>query len=264
MALNAAIANVTSGNFCLCPFDYGANSVYCPNDPSDISITISEGQAITIVCEQASGGGSCTFGCSQTIIRVHAGAKLILIGNDEMVFTGGTAYSRMYLEAGAEAHLLGVTFKDTAVDESTLGKGGGIESYGVVFIMNSAFENCSASSDGGAIYGFSGSNTTVFTSTFSGNSAKGTGSAIYSDGYVYIEGNTFANNTVGEGGQVLGGNITLEGCQNSGLAESKPCNGGENSNSTNSTAAPSSSGNMIVASMAWAAFLAAPAALFLL
>ena len=131
------------------------------------------------------------------------------------------------------------------VAEIADGYGGGIETYGEVTIMSSAFDNCSALYDGGAIYAHASTNTSVYSTTFHGNTAAGTGSAIYSDGYVYLTLNTFLNNTAeGNNGQVIAGNLTLEGCENTGLYGTKSCSGSSNSSGSvggNSTPATSSS-----------------------
>ncbi|MCR4410833.1 MAG: Ig-like domain-containing protein [Thermoguttaceae bacterium] len=94
-----------------------------------------------------------------------------------------------------------------ATTGSVYGLGGAISNNGTLTILDSRFENNSASNAGGAIYvGGSGATTTIRNTAFVGNSASG-GGAIYNHQRMTIENSTFTGNRAEVDGQGNGGAI---------------------------------------------------------
>ena len=102
------------------------------------------------------------------------------------------------------------------ITELADGMGGAIYSKGYMTIYNSNFEKCVALFNGGAIWAGNSSNTSIWSSTFTSNSAGGDGGAIFSDGSLFLKENYFTSNkaTTDSG---VGGTATVHGCGNQGI-----------------------------------------------
>jgi len=99
------------GKLCLCPATYAVASSNCPETADEAAIVIAPGQDITLECD-SDFGAQCSFGCPNVVVDVLENGKLTFIGNDVTLMTGGTLYSRVVVESGAEATLRGVTFRE--------------------------------------------------------------------------------------------------------------------------------------------------------
>lgn len=227
--INTTIANIASkGLLCVCPGNY---SDVCPSDTAEPAIVINGGQDIVMECVAGqTSTTTCTFGCPGVIVHVRTGGSLTLTGNAALEMTGGVVYSRLVVEEGATVDLNAVIFSNTScaalptttksrrslITELADGMGGAIYSKGTMTIDNSNFEKCDALFDGGAIWAGNSSNTTIYSSTFTTNTAGVDGGAIYSDGALYIKNSFFTNNkaTADSG---VGGTATVHGCGNQGI-----------------------------------------------
>lgn len=102
------------------------------------------------------------------------------------------------------------------LNEMADGLGGAIASEGGLYIYNTSFEKCTSLFEGGAIWAGRFSNTSIWNSNFSYNSAEGDGGAIYSDGTLYVENSYFEGNTATSDSNI-GGSAIVHGCGNEGI-----------------------------------------------
>ncbi|GKY98008.1 hypothetical protein MPSEU_000758900 [Mayamaea pseudoterrestris] len=226
-----------AGTICLCPMTFAPEAGNClahdnqnSNETSSKpSILVQNNQDVTIECVSPL-GAKCIFACPSTVVQVASGGSVTFIGGNNTLFTGGTLYSRVQVDAGASAMISGVEFSNTAAgasrrrslaeDITASGMGGGIINMGSLTVETSSFNNCSASMFGGAIY--TDGNAQVTTSSFTNNFAP-TGGAIYASGQFELENNAFSGNAASESGANLAGDANLAGCGNAGLSGTTSC-----------------------------------------
>ncbi|MDO5579742.1 MAG: choice-of-anchor Q domain-containing protein [Planctomycetia bacterium] len=112
--------------------------------------------------------------------------------NDNFAGTGGA----IYVSAGTS-----ITVTDTAFTANMADNGGAISVLGTADLTNAAFTGNVSDGNGGAIDSAAGSNITIKTSTFTGNSARN-GGAVSVNGTGSIANSTFNTNMAVSGGAV--------------------------------------------------------------
>jgi hypothetical protein len=152
-------------------------------------------------------------------------------GAGRSIFSIGQSY-----DAGSDTHVRRITLARLTLTGSTWGGavsngldiltitgstirgnigflGGGVSNIGTLTIVDSTITGNTAVSDGphsggngGAIYGWSSSRTTVVGSTISGNAAGWGGGGIYTDGLLTVVNSTISGNTAAGGGGGIANN----------------------------------------------------------
>ncbi len=141
------------------------------------------------------GGGDITVDGDDTYRVFEANNTLEL---DNLTVSGGSGGSEgggVRVNASGDLTVSRSTFAGNSADS-----GGGVYNLGIVHIVGSTFSaNGSATIDGGGVYAVSGSQTTITSSTFYGNSASGQGGGVLVGGTVWIYDSTFSGNSASAG-----------------------------------------------------------------
>lgn len=116
------VANMPpTSTLCLCPTIYAPSSNNCAtpdvNNPKSASIVISTNKDITIECDKRVANPLLNnkrliFGCPEVVFGVENGGHLRILGHAATTMTGGSQHSRIVVEQGGGADVLGVTFSE--------------------------------------------------------------------------------------------------------------------------------------------------------
>jgi uncharacterized repeat protein (TIGR01451 family)/CSLREA domain-containing protein len=163
-------------------------------------------------CAAGSGDDTITFSINGTI---ELGSRLPNI-EGRLTISGPGAANLTISGKNATSVLFVLGTSELSLDNLTVANGGGIQgaaimNFGLLYISNSAFSGNTATGSGGAIY-HRGPDIRITDSTFMGNSAVNYGGGIFSQppnqgSRLYISGTTFTGNTAGAGG----GGISMSG-----------------------------------------------------
>jgi len=108
------------GKLCMCPFTFSTTGGNCPTAPQAADgeagavaagIVVSAGQDVTLECD-SDFGTKCIFACPDAVLDVQQNARLTLEGRSLTELTGGTSYSRIFVDEGGEATIRDATFRE--------------------------------------------------------------------------------------------------------------------------------------------------------
>jgi CSLREA domain-containing protein len=131
---------------------------------------------------------------SSRVIEVPAGSSAVLAG---LTITGGNAPTGAgaQIASGGQLGLYDAIVKNNV----TTGRGGGVANSGSLQVFGTTFTGNRAGA-GGAIAAEPSSNTFLYISTVSGNTATSAGGGISNNGNIQLQRVTFAGNTASAGG----------------------------------------------------------------
>jgi len=131
---------------------------------------------------------------SSRVVEVPAGSSAVLAG---VTITGGNAPTGggAFVANGGQLSI----YDSIVTGNVASGRGGGVANQGNLLVFGSTFTGNSAA-QGGAIASETSTNTFVYISTLSGNTASSTGGALAASGSVQLQRATIAGNSAPQGG----------------------------------------------------------------
>ncbi len=198
----------------------------------DDTITFSVSGIITLSAQlpviTAAGGALTIDGAGQSVtisgndavrlFSVGAGATLNL---QNLTLANGRASTGGGVRNGGTLQASNCIFASNVSTTTVMGLGGGAiynDNHTTLMVSRSVFSDNRAAMAGGGIFVRAGGAVTITQSTFSGNSASGSGGISNDNGTMIVTGSTFSGNsaTSGGGGIGNGGTLTVTNCTFSG------------------------------------------------